>query len=238
MKLIFIRHGEPLKNDYGISEMGINEMKLLGRYLKDNFNISKIYSATSQRASESVEILNKEFNYNIKYYTWLSEFKYRIPLLTKQGVFPWELAPEYWINNDEIVDYNEVINNSTIKNSEIPKKVKEVWLGIDKIISKNGYIREGNLYTTQKGNKNEIVIVTHFATMAIIISHLLNISIMIALNLLFMAPSSYSVFATEEINSGKVIFRCLELGSTKHLYMRNELKSEYGRQDEVKENNK
>lgn len=238
MKLIFIRHGEPLKNEYGISEMGISEMKLLGKYLKENFSISKIFSATSQRATESVEILNKEFNYDIKYYPWLSEFKYRIPLLTKQGVFPWELAPEYWINNDEILNYNEVFNNPLIKNSEIPKKVKEVWIGIDKIIAKNGYVREGNLYITQKGNKNEIVIVTHFATMAIIISHLLNISIIIALNLLFMAPSSYSVFTTEEINYGKVIFRCLELGSTNHLYMHNELKSEYGRQDEIKEKNK
>mgnify|MGYP000853629027 FL=1 len=72
--------------------------------------------------------------------------------------------------------------------------------------------------------------------MSIIIAHLLNISIVIALNLLFMSPSSYSIFATEEINYGKVIFRCLELGSTKHLYMHNELKSEYGRQDEIKEN--
>ncbi|MEZ7724046.1 phosphoglycerate mutase family protein [Fusobacterium sp. 27098_8_59] len=236
MKLIFVRHGEPLKYEYGISKMGIDELELLGEYLKENFNVSKIFSATSQRATESADVLNKKFNYNIEYYQWLSEFKYRIPLLNEKGVFPWELAPEYWINNDELLHYNDVFNNPLIKNSEIPKRVKEVWQGIDKIISENGYTREGNLYIAQKRNTDEIIIVTHFATMAIIIAHLLNISIVIALNLLFMSPSSYSIFATEEINYGKVIFRCLELGSTKHLYMHNELKSEYGRQDEIKEN--
>lgn len=91
MKLIFVRHGEPLKYEYGISKMGIDELELLGVYLKENFNVSKIFSATSQRATESADVLNKKFNYNIEYYQWLSEFKYRIPLLNEKGVFPWGL---------------------------------------------------------------------------------------------------------------------------------------------------
>ena len=71
--------------------------------------------------------------------------------------------------------------------------------------------------------------------MAVMLAHLLNVSIFVTLNMLFMAPSSYTVLATEEIIKGKAIFRCLELGSTKHLYGKNHLKSEYGRQAEIKE---
>jgi probable phosphoglycerate mutase len=234
MKLIFVRHGEPLKEDYGISEMGISEMELLASYLRDNFLVDKIYCADSQRASESAAVLNKSLNMEIEYHSWLSEFKYRIPALTEKGIFPWEFAPEYWINNDEMLDHNGVFKTPLIKNSEVVSKTEEVWKGIDQIISQNGYERDGNLYVVKEANKKEIVIVTHFATMAVIMAHLMNVSILVTLNMLFMAPSSYTVFSTEEINSGKAIFRCMELGSTKHLYGHDELKSEYGRQDEVK----
>lgn len=234
MKLIFVRHGEPLKHDYGIADMGIAELKLLGEYFIDNFNISEIHSADSQRAIESVSVINQKFNYNIKYHNWLSEFKYRIPAITEEGVFPWQFAPEHWINDNELLGYESVFQSELIKNSVVGQKSRQVWDGIDSLIRENGYERKGNLYTVKEANMNEIVVVTHFATMAVILAHLLNVSILVTLNLFYMAPSSYTVVSTEEINSGKVIFRCLEIGSTKHLYDHNELKSEYGRQAEVK----
>lgn len=238
MKLIFVRHGEPLKHDYGIAEMGVAELELLADYLNDNFNIGKIHSADSQRATESTDVLNRKLKLETEYHSWLSEFKYRIPAVTENGVFPWEFAPEYWINDKAMLDYEKVFQTSLMENSEVVQKTQEVWCGLDKIISQNGYEREGNLYTVREANTKEIVIVTHFATMAIMIAHLLNVSILVTLNLLYMAPSSYTVFSTEEIKEGKVIFRCLELGSTKHLYGHNELKSEYGRQAEVKKTEK
>ena len=34
MKIIFVRHGEPLRNDYGIADMGKQEMRFLAEYLK------------------------------------------------------------------------------------------------------------------------------------------------------------------------------------------------------------
>lgn len=233
MKLIFVRHGEPCRDNYGISEMGIKELELLADYLEKNHNISEIYSASSLRASESAEVLNRKYNKKIIIKEWLSEFKYRIPAFKDKMVFPFEYAPEYWINNDEMLGYKDVMKTSLLTNSDVVLKADEVWAGLDRIIEENGYTRNGNLYTVKNANKDEILIVTHFATMAVMVSHLMNISILIALNMLYMAPSSYSVFASEEIEKGKCIFRCLELGSTKHLFNHNELKSEYGRQTET-----
>lgn len=235
MKLIFVRHGEPLKDDYGIAEMGKQELKLLAKYFEDNFKVDDIYSASSQRAMESVEVLNELLHKEVNYCDWLSEFKYRVNIGPEEGSFPWELPPEYWINNDMMLDYKKVLETKLIADSEVVHRAETVWMELDKIIKQNGYERDGNLYRVNRSNKKEIVFVTHFATMAIMLSHLLNISILVTLNMLYMAPSSYTVLATEEINAGKVIFRCLELGSTKHLYNNNHLKSEYGRQDEVKE---
>lgn len=234
MKLIFIRHGEPHKDQYGICEMGVKEMELLAEYLQLNFNIDDIYSATSVRATESADVLNKVFKKEIIKYPWLSEFKYKVPIVQEDGTFPWEVPPEYWINDSKMLDYQEVLKTPLLANSEVVERAEEVWQGIDKILSEYGYERKDNLYVVNKPNTKEIVIVTHFATMAIIMAHLLNVSIFITLNMLFMAPSSYTVFATEEVNEGKSIFRCLELGSTKHLFGNNDLKSEYGRKDEVK----
>jgi len=115
MKLIFVRHGEPLKYEYGISKMGIDELELLGEYLKENFNVSKIFSATSQRATESADVLNKKFNYNIEYYQWLSEFKYRITKTSKKQL----------LNLGE-----EVLSDDEIKVS--PKEIDSVLEKLDK----------------------------------------------------------------------------------------------------------
>lgn len=233
MKLIFVRHGEPLKNDYGIADMGKEEMSLLARFLSDNTRIERIYAGTSQRASESVKILNKLLDKDITFCDWLSEFKHKMPKEYKYCEFPWEFPPEYWINNDLMLDYKLVLQSNIFKNTDIPKSAKYVWNELDDLIEKNGYKRIDNLYEVVNPNKKEILIVTHFATMAIMLSHLLNISILVTLNMLFMAPSSYTVLSTEEIIKGKAIFRCLEIGSTKHLYGRNDLLSEYGRQAEI-----
>ena len=234
MKIIFVRHGEPLRDDYGITDIGRQEMRMLAEYLKRNYHIDSVASATSQRAVESVEILNEYFNKKILYYDFLSEFKYRLPEDLEGCEYPWEFPPKYWINNDKMLDYRNVLQEKIFIQSGIALKAKEVWEGLDQILSNNGYEREGNLYKVVSGNKKEMVIVTHFATMAIMLAHLWNASILVTLNMLFMAPSSYTVVASEEICPGQTIFRCLELGSTKHLFNHNELISEYGRQDEVK----
>lgn len=235
MKIIFVRHGEPLRYEYGIADMGKMEMQLLADYLEDNFSIQRIYSATSQRAMESTYELNKEWKKSIEYCDWLSEFKYPLEIEQLKGSYPWELPPEIWINDDKNLDYKNCLSSRILEGSDIAEKVYDVWNKVDEIIAKHGYKRNGNLYDVIASNLDEIVVVTHFATMAVIMAHMLNISIFIALNMLFMAPSSYTVLATEEIEQGKAIFRCLELGSTKHLYGKNDLKSEYGRQDEIKE---
>lgn len=234
MKIIFVRHGEPLRNDYGIADMGKQEMRFLAEYLKQNYHIDNIISATSQRAKESVEILNDGFNMEVSFYDFLSEFKYRLPDELEDCEYPWEFPPKYWINNDGMLDYKKVLDEPIFSESEISTEAQSVWNGLDEILSNNGYERSGNLYKVISGNRKEIVIVTHFATIAVMLAHLWNVSILVTLNMLFMAPSSYTVVATEEISPGQAIFRCLELGSTKHLFNHNELLSEYGRQDEVK----
>lgn len=235
MKLIFVRHGEPLKDDYGIADMGKKEMELLAKYLDENFSVDDIYSATSQRTMESVTELNRLWGKEVQYCDWLSEFKYKLAVDSLKGSFPWELPPEYWIDDDQALNYKASLNSEVLLNSEVAEKTENVWNELDKLIKINGYDRSGNLYKVVRPNKKEIVIVTHFATMAVMLAHLLNVSIFVTLNMLFMAPSSYTVLATEEIIKGKAIFRCLELGSTKHLYGKNHLKSEYGRQAEIKE---
>ncbi len=234
MKLIFVRHGEPLKDDYGIAEMGKEQMKLLTQYFIENYHIDDIYSASSQRATESAIFLSGLIHTDVKYCQWLSEFKYRLSIGSVKGEFPWELPLEYWIDDDQMLDHKNVLNTKLLADSEVVSRAEIVWNKLDEIIKQNGYERVGNLYRVNNPNKKEIVFVTHFATMAVMLAHLLNISILVALNMFFMAPSSYTVLSTEEIHKGKSIFRCLELGSTKHLYGRNELKSEYGRQAEIR----
>ena len=144
MKLIFVRHGEPLKDDYGIAKMGKEEMKLLAKYFDDNYSIDIIYSASSRRATESVMVLNELIHKDVNFCEWLNEFKYRIPIVSEKGEFPWELPPEYWINDDQMLDYKDVLNTKLLVNSEVVYKAEMVWKELDKIIEENGYERVGN----------------------------------------------------------------------------------------------
>ena len=74
MKIIFLRHAETDFNRLGISqggdvdpeinEAGINQSKCTAKYLKENYNISQIYSSTMIRARNTVEIISDELEFS------------------------------------------------------------------------------------------------------------------------------------------------------------------------------
>lgn len=226
MKLIFIRHGDPCKDSFFISDKGILEVKLLKNFFATK-KITEILSATSIRGQETTKYFLKDTNnIPVKYYSWLNEFKHKIILPNNKKQFPWEIPIDFWCNDKKVI--KKIYETGNIK-----YHANKIWEEIDDFLSKKGYDREKNMYIVRKGNEECYIFITHFATLSVILSHLLNIPLEIMLHVFWQAPSAYTTLVTEEMEKGKAIFRCIGYGETSHLVNHEELKSYYGLQNEV-----
>ncbi|MGL6114971.1 MAG: histidine phosphatase family protein [Cetobacterium sp.] len=233
MKLIFVRHGEPRQEDYNLTEMGKKQCHCLGKYLiEEEKNIKKVYMGTFGRSVYTGEILNEYLKVNFENKEWLNEFKHLIKIDEEKESFPWELEPELWINDREALSSQEVFTHGIYGTYDLEKKCKNVWENFDEILKNYGYERENNLYRVKEGNEDTVVIVSHFATISVIMAHLLNVPLYVVLHMFWIAPSGYVKLITEEISKGKAIFRSCEYGGMGHLT--KELKSYYGLQKERK----
>ena len=94
--------------------------------------------------------------------------------------------------------------------------------GLDELLAKHGYVREGGYYRAVTPNNDTIVLFCHLGVQAVFVSYLLGISPIVMLQGFSPAPSSVTTIATEERVQGIASFRVLEYGSTEHLYVASE----------------
>lgn len=233
MKLIFVRHGEPRKEDYNLSEKGVKQIELLGKYLAKE-DISKMYMGTFGRSVYTGEILNKHLNIEVENKDWLNEFKHLVNVNDNKQQFPWEIDPKLWINDRKALSFTEVFKHKIYGSLQFKEKCENVWNNFDKILKSYGYHRNDNIYQVTEVNKDTIVISSHFATISVILSHLLNVPLYVILHMFWIAPSSYVKLVSQEVEKGESIFRCCEYGSISHLTNNESLKSYYGLQSETK----
>lgn len=232
MKIIFIRHGDPCYNSYSLTEKGKKEVELLGQMLLKN-EISSLYSGSSVRAKETSDILKKIWEKKVSYKQWLNEFKHRITADGKDDLYPWEMDLDLWCNNKEMLDYSSCLSSPIYASGNIESFATDIHRNIDLLLEEKGYKRKGNYYEVTNANKDCIVFVSHFATISVILSHLLNIPLVVMLHSFWMGPSSYTTLVSEEQNKGKAIFRCIGYNNISHLSEREELISYYGLQQEI-----
>jgi len=232
MKIIFIRHADPCKDSFSITSKGKEECFLLSKQLKEK-GITKLYSGTSLRTSETVTILSKECGgIPVEQKEWLNEFKHYIKTGDGEKRLLWEMPTIFWCN-DDMLSLNKCMESAMFESGSIKEAIETINGNLDSLLSMKGYERSGKIYLTQKGNYDAIVIVSHFATISIMLSHLLNISPLIMLNSFWMAPTSVTTLVSEEIERGKVVFRLIGYNDVDHLSNRDDIKSYYGLQQEV-----
>lgn len=231
MKILFIRHADPCRESFSITKKGKKEAYLLGLYLK-KYKINQLFSGTSKRTMETTSVIESCCNINsIKYESWLNEFKYKVVLPNGKIQFPWEMAIEYWCN-DEMLSFNNCMYTEIYKSGNIKEHAEFIWHKLDLLLDDYGYQRIDNYYKVKEANNKCIVFVSHFATISVLLSHLLNIPLPIMLNSFWMAPSASTSLITEEVEEKNAIFRCIGYCGLEHLNDMEELKSYYGLQKE------
>ena len=235
MKILLIRHGEP---DYSIDSLtpkGWREADLLADRLEkvpiDDFYVSPLgrardtARATLQRVGKEAEVL-----------PWLSEFRGTM-IDPETGVrrHAWDLLPQYWSRQSELYDPVRWTENEVYQTGNSAEIYRETQSGLDELLARYGYRREGVLYRTQANSAATVALFCHFGITMNILSCFTGMAMVPMLHAFIAPPSSVTTLVTEERRPGEVFFRCAGLGDTSHLYAAGEPVSSMGRFQEFYE---
>lgn len=233
MKIIFIRHGDPDYEHDSLTPKGWKEAELLADRITQ-LDVRDFYCSPLGRAKDTAGVTLKRLNREAVILDWLQEFPARI-LDPDNGEsrIPWDLMPNYWTNRSDLYDKDKWFRDSIMKTGDVENLYQGVCEGIDGVLSRYGYRRDGRIYRTDGGNTDTIVFFCHLGAEFAILSHLLGISAPVLWQGFFVAPTSVTTLATEERIQGEAYFRCKTLGDTSHLFKGNEPVSDSGFYSEV-----
>lgn len=239
MRLIFIRHGDPDYEKDSLTERGRREVSHLTERVT-KWNVKDFYTSPLGRAQETIAPSLKKLGREQETLPWLQEFYYRAKdPETGEDVIMWDLKPELFTAEPKYFDKDLWSDTSFIESGDGKKYFQMVCDGIDKVLARYGYIRNGMMYSVQdpvpnpnwhnpvhkwhlvsdKNLKDDttIVFTCHLGVMFAVMAHLLNMSPMLLWQGFYVAPTSITVLNTEERTPGSAYFRVERLGDTSHL---------------------
>jgi len=233
MKILIIRHGEPDYSIDSLTEKGWREAELLSKRLCA-LNVKDYYVSPLGRARDTVKPTLEKLGREAEVLPWLREFHGTvINPHTAERRIPWNLAPQYWTKQPELYDSVDWRENGLFRTGDMLKVYDETAAGVDALLAKYGYVRDGGIYRCENNDDTTIVLVCHFALGMTILSHILNISPAVMWQCFFMPASSVTTLVTEERVKGEVFFKCMQVGDTSHLFAGGEPVSNAGLYQEV-----
>ena len=222
MKLLIIRHADP---DYSIDSLtakGRREAELLADRLA-RMEIAAFYVSPLGRAQDTASYTLKRMGRSAETLDWLREFSYPV-MLPEFGTphLSWDLLPGFYSEIDDLYDPVKWMEVGCMKEAGIGRHYQTVTDGLDRLLEKHGYKRNGKIYDVLCANCDTIVLFCHFGLECYVLAHLLHISPVALTHGLAAAPSSVTTLNTEERQKGKAIFRCASFGDISHLYQAGE----------------
>ncbi len=224
MRLIFIRHAEPDYSIDSLTEAGFREAELLARRVRQ-WNVTAFFVSPLGRAQATAAPSLEAAGRTAQTMDWLREFscgEYVMPdRKGKTKKVPWDFLPEYWTARPEFADRDRWTSLPVMR--AMPQKVDdrfaEVCGGIDTILARYGYRREGGIYRVSADARRDATLVffCHLGTTGAVAGHLLNMAPPLLWQSFFLPPSSVTVLNTEEQTAGIAAFRCQMMGDTAHL---------------------
>ncbi len=226
MKIIIIRHGDPDYSIDSLTEKGWREAELLSQRLVKS-DIDDFYCSPLGRAKDTATPTLKKLGREAQVLDWLEEFRGRIisPYTGNRRV-SWDLPPSAWCNDSRYYDKDKWSEPDLMANSTAPEIYKLTTDGIDALLERYGWVREGMAY--RGGEDVTIALVCHFALGITVMSYLLGIPVPVAQNNFFLAPTSVTTLVTETDKAGVSHFRATGVGDISHLYAGGEPMSESG----------
>ncbi len=237
MRILIIRHGDPDYSIDSLTEKGWREAELLSqRTAKEN--ISHIYCSPLGRAVDTLKATTEKTGKCGEVLGWLREFDPKITdeRTGEQRSVVWDMLPEDWCGVEEYYDRNKWYTVPVMTDGNVKAAADEVWSGLDEVLKKHGYVREGDYYRVERESEQTIAFFCHFGVECVMLAHLLNVSPMVLWHGFIAAPTSVTTISTEERVQGKAYFRVSSFGDISHLYANNEEPAFAGRFCEVYSN--
>ena len=219
MKLIIVRHGDPDYENDSLTEKGCREASLLADRLSE-LDIKAFYCSPLGRAQKTASYTLEKMGRTAETCGWLREFNAALVKdpFTGEDHIVWDQLPEYWTKIPEFYDKDKWLDTGLVRGTGIPAEAEKVCAGLDEVIARHGYRREGNYYRAGEPNKDIIVMFCHFGVTCVMLGHLLGISPMTLWHGAVTLPTSVTTLTTEERREGIAYFRMSGLGDISHLY--------------------
>jgi len=218
MKLLIVRHGDPDYSIDSLTETGWREAELLAeRFSK--LNVKGFYVSPMGRAKDTASLTLKKMGRTAVEYPWLREFAPRIQKHWQdQPNCVWDWLPTEWTKESRYFELEAWSTTEIMEGGHIGEEAEWVFEGLDQLLAKHGYQREGKYYRAERSNEDTLILFCHFGVECVILSHLLHVSPMVLWHGLCAAPASVTTVVTEERRKGIASFRMSAFGDISHLY--------------------
>ena len=221
MKILLIRHAEPDYENNSLTEKGFREADMLAEKLK-KCPITDVYSSPISRAYKTAIVAADALGKKVDLLDWMQEFCGKLIDTNGSESIPWNQLPREWTCRPLIFNIDTWLMDSKMSSLDVPQKYKEVTDGLDELLKKYGYHREGVIYKCNENMDITIALFCHFGVGMLLASHLTGISPVLLWQSMFLPTSSVTTFVTEERVKGEVVFKCMQMGDTSHLYVKGE----------------
>ena len=219
MKLLIVRHGDPNYAIDSLTPTGWEEAKLLADRMA-KLDVKAFYVSPLGRAKDTASLTLEKMGRTAETLSWLQEFpaKVRKPNKTEPGV-AWDWLPQDWTEEPRFFNLEDWEKPEVYENANVAALAREVADGLDELLGRHGYRRDGKLYRAERPNEDTIVLFCHFGVECVMLGHLLNISPVLLWHGTCAAPTSVTTLTTEERREGIAYFRMNAFGDTSHLYV-------------------
>lgn len=228
MKLLLIRHGDPDYSIDSLTEKGHREAELLSERIAP-MDIKAYYMSPLGRAQKTAEYTLNKAGRTAEVLDWAREFD--VPVDDGMGGkrLAWDFLPEVWTEISEYYDRDRWLEAELMRTDEMRIGIAEVHNGLDRLLERHGYKRDGRIYRAVSPNEDTIALFCHFGVTCVMLSHLLGVSPVVLWHGTIAAPTSVTTLVTEERREGAAVFRMTAFGDTSHLYKYDEQAAFAGR---------
>ncbi len=217
MRLLIVRHGDPDYENDTLTPTGRREAALLSKRFATISN-AHFYVSPLGRAQDTARPTMARTGQTAETLPWLREFHAPIPdPVTGEPRIPWDHLPADWTAVPEYYDKDRWRDAEVMARSKVGDEADRVTTGLDKLLARHGYEREGGIYRVRKPNEDSIVLFCHFGVGCVMLGHLLGISPMVLWHGFVALPTSVTTLITEERREGIAAFRVQAFGDTSHL---------------------
>ena len=158
MKILLIRHGDPDYENDTLTPKGWHEAELLADRV-EKLDIAAFYVSPLGRARDTASVTLKRMGRTAETLDWLQEFPARMvdPDIGVERV-AWDWLPATWTAEDAYFDRQAWMHTPIMERSNVPEIYASVCEGVDALLSRHGYVRQGNMYRAERPNRDTIAL--------------------------------------------------------------------------------